>query len=106
MLDTDHPAARSVPLIAYRNFPFALAVVPCSSPWTASADAVRILAPRIRTASCSKGFTMNHYPIAVATARANASGFSASTYPALPISSTRFRLSARSPPAAAATLDR
>ena len=69
MLDTDHPAARSVPLIAYRNFPFALAVVPCSSPWTASADAVRILAPRIRTASsCSKGFTMNHYPIAVATA--------------------------------------
>jgi hypothetical protein len=45
MLDTDHPAARSVPLIAYRNFPFALAVVPCSSPWTASADAVRILAP-------------------------------------------------------------
>ncbi|GBH32160.1 hypothetical protein MBESOW_P4343 [Sphingobium xenophagum] len=56
-------------MIAYRNFPFALAVVPCSSPWTASADAVRILAPRIRTASsCSKGFTMNHYPIAVATA--------------------------------------
>ena len=54
MLDTDHPAARSVPLIAYRNFPFALAVVPCSSPWTASADAGRLPPPRHRPGAYKK----------------------------------------------------